>query len=162
MNPRVWLAEMERVLKMMARRNRLPYWLLRPHERNIRDDAAESATGSTDPGNYVLDIVVHSLRLWQYCEASRTVLVMRQSIKDYGEKGNKSSAGPVNLRGNIVEAMQKNLQQVGSRVLRRQQDYDAVEWWWKWEEQQWETGSWWQGRQASASVSASSWHLWTR
>ena len=72
LNPRVWLAEMERTLKVMAMKNWLPYWLKHPHDRNIRDDASASADGSTDPGNYVLDVVVHALRLWQYSESSRS------------------------------------------------------------------------------------------
>ena len=93
----------------MATRNLLPYWLRRPHERNIREDASESAEGFSDPGNVVLDMAVHALRLWQYCEAYRAEKVMKQSIHEYGSRANKSSVGPVNLRGNIVEAM-ANLQ----------------------------------------------------
>ena len=161
LNPRVWLAEMERVLKAMARRNRLPYWLLRPHDRNIRDDAQDSATGSVDPGNYVLDMVVHALRLWQYAEAGRTMLVLKQSIKEYGERGNKSSKGPVNLRGNIVEAMQKNLQQTGTKLVWDQVDYDAVEYWWNWEESQRTTPWWGQSGRGRGAASSSSWRQWT-
>ena len=148
LNPRVWLAEMERTLGFMARRNMVPYWLRRPHDRNIRDDAGKSADGSTDPGNYILDMVVHSLRLWQYCEAGRIDRVMKQSIAEYGENANKSSHGPVNLRGNIVEAMQRNLQQTGTRLSWFEQEYDAYNYWVEWgngfpsqgSTQQWATG----------------------
>ena len=133
LNPRVWLCEMERCLKTMRKKDWIPYWLKRPHDRNIRDDASASADGSTDPGNYVLDVVVHALRLWQYCESGRINMVMKQSIVEYGERANKSAHGPVNLRGNIVEAMQRNLQQMGSSPRRQEQEYDAVEYWWEWE-----------------------------
>ena len=133
LNPRLWLAEMERTLKVMAKRWMLPYWLRRPHDKNIRDDASASADGSTDPGNYVLDVVVHSLRLWQYCESGRINRVMKQSIAEYGERCNKSATGPVNLRGNIVEAMQRDLQKAGTSTNRREKEYDAVAWWWQWE-----------------------------
>ena len=129
LNPRVWLAEMERVLKTMSKRRCLPYWLRRPHERNIRDDASASADGSTDPGNYILDVVVHALRLWNYCEPSKVNIVIAQSIHEYGARANKSAKGPVNLRGNIVEAMQRNLQQAGAQLNKGECEYDPVDYW---------------------------------
>ena len=64
----------------------------------------------TDPGKYDLDAFVHAMRLWQYWEASRADLVMQQPIAEYGRRSNKSAKGPVNLRGNIIEAMTKSLQ----------------------------------------------------
>ena len=116
LNPMVWCAEMERTLKIMSKRGCLPYWLKRPHDRNIRDDASESADGFSDPGNYDLDVFVHALRLWRYVEGGHRVsLVMKQSIAEYGSNANKSAHGPVNLRGNIVEAMTKNLQTDGTK-----------------------------------------------
>ena len=162
LNPRVWLAELERVLKTMVKKGWCPYWLRFPHERNIRDDASASADGSTDPGNYVLDVVVHALRLWQYSESSRIPRVMKQSIVEYGERANKSSHGPVNLRGNIVEAMQRDLQKAGSKKGRHEEEYDAVKYWWEWEA---ETASKWQasqeGRtQQEGASGSSSGHYW--
>ena len=150
LNPQLWLGEMGRCLRAMKRRNMIPYWLKRPHDRNIRDDAGASADGSTDPGNYVLDMVVHALRLWQYTEAQCINMVIRQSSVDYGEKANKSSHGPVNLRGNIVEAMQRNLQLMGSQLLSHEQEYDALEYWWKWEMEV--QLRWQRGRFASSSI----------
>ena len=133
LNPRAWLCEMERTLKTLNRKNWLPYWLRYPQDRNIRDDASASADGSVDPGNYILDMIVHALRLWQYTESSRVPKVMKQSIAEYGEKSNKSAHGPVNLRGNIVEAMQRNLQQNGSKLFRSQTEYDAFKYWYEWD-----------------------------
>ena len=129
LNPRAWLGEMERTLRIMAKKGCLPYWLKRPSDRNIRNDAAEAADGFSDPGNYDLDIVVHCLRLWRYCEGSRANMVMKQSISEYGSAGNKSAKGPVNLRGNIVEAMTKDLQRMGSRRRSGQLDYDPYKYW---------------------------------
>ena len=131
LKPRVWLAGMERVLLAMQRRNQLPYWLRKPHDKNIREDAALSADGFTDPGNLVLDTFVHALRLWQYCEPSRASLVLRQSPHDYGHRANRSSTGPVNLRGNIVEAMSRCLQRTASFVPRHwKKPYDPYRYWW--------------------------------
>lgn len=129
MCPRVWLGEFERCLKHMAKRNILPYWLKRPHDRNIREDASEGAEGFSDPGNYILDQLVHCWRLWHYCEGSRADMVIKQSIHEYGHRANQSSKGPVNLRGNIVEAMTKNLQTDGSKIDKGYHaDYDPM-WW---------------------------------
>ena len=114
LSPRIWLGEQERTLKAMAKRGCLPRWLRRPHDKNIREDASEGAEGFSDPGNFVLDVLVHALRMWQYCEASRVQAVIKQSIHEYGHPANKSSSGPVNLRGNIVEAMTKDLQKMWS------------------------------------------------
>ena len=128
--PRAWLAEFERTLRVMAKKGCLPYWLKRPADKNIRDDASASADGFTDPGNYDLDIFVHAMRLWQYCEGSRADLVMKQPISEYGTRSNKSAKGPVNLRGNIVEAMTKNLQQMGNQKA-SQWKYDPFKYWYQ-------------------------------
>ena len=129
LNPRVWLGEFERTLKAMALRSCLPYWLKYPHDRNIRDDASESAAGFSDPGNFTLDVMVHCLRLWKYCDASRVEMVIRQSTSEYGSASNKSAKGPVNLRGNIVEAMTKNLQKAGSLPHVKSIPYDPIAKW---------------------------------
>lgn len=120
---------MERCLKYMASRSILPYWLCRLHDRNIWNDAVEAAHGFADPGNYILDVMVHAFRLWQYCEATRVPMVIRQSIHEYGHKTNTSSQGPVKLSGNIVEAMSKNLQSEGSKAAAVWKDYDPVAYW---------------------------------
>ena len=114
LNPRVWLGEMERALACLAQRGILPKWLTTPHDRNIRKDASDAAAGFPDPGNEVLDVLVHSLRLWKYVTASKVELVIRQSTHEYGAGRNRSSIGPVNLRGNIVEAMTLHLQRAGA------------------------------------------------
>ena len=163
MIPRVWLGEFERCLRHMAKRNILPYWLRRPHDRNIREDASEGAEGFCDPGNYILDQLVHCWRLWHYCEASRSDMVIKQSVQEYGHKSNMSSKGPVNLRGNIVEAMTKNLQQEGGRVdPGTGAEYNAL-WWidakpWEWQKGK-KGGGWsaWASSSSSGGKGKSSW-----
>lgn len=131
-NPRLWLGEMERVLQVMSFKRQIPHWLHRPHDRYIRNDASEAAAGFSDPGNYTLDVIVHALRLWNYCEASRAERVIYQPISEYGASANKSAKGPVNLRGNIIEAMTKCLQKTGSEGRSRWGEYDPMEYWY-WE-----------------------------
>ena len=114
LNPRVWLGEMERALACLAQRGILPKWLTSPHDRHIRQDACDAADGFPDPGNEVLDVLVHALRLWKYVTASKVELVIRQSTHEYGACRNRSSIGPVNLIGNIVEAMTHHLQRAGA------------------------------------------------
>ena len=119
LNPRVWLGELERVLACLAQRGILPRLLTTPHDRNIRKDACDAAAGFPDPGNEVLDMLVHALRLWKYVTASKVELVIRQSTHEYGAGRNRSSIGPVNFRGNIVEAMTKQLQEAGAEPSTR-------------------------------------------
>jgi hypothetical protein len=166
LQPRIWLGEQERTLKAMAKRGCLPRWLRKPHDKNIREDAAEGAEGFSDPGNFVLDVVVHALRLWQYCDSSKVPAVIRQSIHEYGHRANRSSSGPVNLRGNIVEAMTKDLQKMGTRKHYYKAPIDAVEQWVEQTGQASSSGAWreswssqpWRG--ASSSWESSSWRDW--
>ena len=160
LNPRVWLAEMERTLKAMAKKNWLPYWLRRPHDRNIRTDAGESAKGFSDPGNYVLDVMVHALRLWNYTEASRADMVRRQTVHEYGSRANMSAHGPVNLRGNIIEAMTKNLQEAGSSNIRFWQKYDPVWYWYEWPRQETDQPRQWPQVSHGRRRSMESWRAW--
>ena len=157
MVPRVWLGEFERCLKHMAKRGMLPYWLKRPHDRNIREDASEGAEGFSDPGNYILDQLVHCWRLWHYYEASRSDMVIRQSVHEYGHKSNMSSKGPVNLRGNIVEAMTKNLQTEGGKVdASTNAEYDA-RWWISAKPHEWKKGGKGHWKSSWSSSSSGGW-----
>ena len=158
LSPRLWLGEFERTLKQMAVRGLLPYWLKHPRPRNIRNDASESAEGFSDPGNFVLDMVAHALRLWKYCDTNKTERVMKQSIHEYGSRANKSSVGPVNLRGNIVEAMTTNLKDSGSRRKAGGPEVDCE---WEWidrPEQGFSATDWYEGWTSHSSTSqASTW-----
>ena len=126
---RPWFSEMERVFRALARRGWLPHWLRHPRDKWIREDAGESATGFVDPGNFTLDLFVHVMRLWRYIDVIGMDPAIRQPQREYGHQTNKSSRGPVNLRGNIVEASARDLQKMGSSVIQHWQRYNAVDWW---------------------------------
>ena len=60
----------------------------------------------------VYDTVVNVLRMWRAVDVNHYQNVVRVAAKEYGERGNMSSAGPVNLRGNIVESLLRWTQQM--------------------------------------------------
>ena len=60
----------------------------------------------------VYDTVVNVLRMWRAVDVNHYQNVVRVVAKEYGERGNMSSAGPVNLRGNIVESLLRWTQQM--------------------------------------------------
>ena len=111
LNPRLWVVEANWCLKALERRGLLPSCVTQPHEWRIRADASASADGFSDPGNEVLDVYVNVLRLWRYADSTKVEQTMRVATGAYGTRSNQSSHGPVNLRGNIVEAMFFGLQQ---------------------------------------------------
>ncbi len=120
-NLRVWVVEAMWCFDCLQENGWTPKHLEHPHDRHIRADAAEAAVGFTDPGNLVLDDVVHILRLFRYVSNFKYDQLMRVAPNPYGAAGsNKSAKGPVNFRGNIVEALTKDLQYFGSRSQRRQ------------------------------------------
>ena len=131
LKPRVWLAEMERTLYVMKKRGELPYCLVHPNDQHISDDAATAADGFTDPEEKVLDTLVHALRLWRYCDASKASRVVCQSGNEYSHRASCSSTGPMKLRGNIVQAMSRNFQQTGSQVPAcKCKNYDPYWYYW--------------------------------
>ena len=126
---RPWFSETERVYKALARRGWIPFWMKHPRDKWIRPDAAESATGFVDPGNLTLDVFVHVFRLWRFIDVIGFDAAIRQPQHPYGHKTNMSSKGPVNLRGNIVEASLKDLQKMGGSRIQHWQQYSAVAYW---------------------------------
>ena len=129
LSSRAWTSEFERVLNIMHQRGMSPRWLVEPHDRFIREDAGASADGFVDPGNFHLDTFVHIFRLWRFASEPFQASVMRQPIAEYGSRANKSAKGPVNLRGNIVEAISKVYQKFGSGKAAEDRHYDAFDWW---------------------------------
>ena len=85
------------------RKNWLPREIRQPHDKRIRDKAL-GAKGGWDPGNVDFDVVASLLRVWQVADNVSVDRVTRVAAKEYGSRGNKSADGPVNLRGNIIEA----------------------------------------------------------
>ena len=111
---RPWVAETEWTLQRMAMMGWLPRSLLHPRDRAIRKPANEGGDEFLDPGNLSLEMFVYIFRLWKYCDTVGYDATIRVHPDEYGSKPNRSSKGPVNLRGNIVEAMSRDLQVVGS------------------------------------------------
>ena len=110
---RVWLAELEWTFKTMMAKNYLPNDCRCPHDYHIRSRAT-GAEGYHDPGNENWDVMVNLLRLWRPVDVNHYAQVVKVPGKEYGNRGNKSADGPVNLRGNIVESILRHLQQQGS------------------------------------------------
>jgi hypothetical protein len=115
LNPRIWIAETIWTLEALNAKGHLPVALTQPGDKHIRADAGIAADGFDDPGNLQLDIVVNVLRLWKYVSGFKVEQVKRIAPGEYGTRGNKSSKGPVNLRGNMVEAATIQLQKMAKR-----------------------------------------------
>ena len=129
---RVWLAELEWTWRTLMSRGWLPQDCRCPHDRYIRERAT-GAEGHVDPGNMVYDTMVNLLRMWKAVDVLHYSNVVKAAGKEYGQTGNKSAAGPVNLRGNIVESLLRWTQQMGSTPnLPPQQRWSCQEWYLGW------------------------------
>ena len=91
--------------------------LTRPGDKWIRWKAGEEISPSfCDPGNVQYDCLYHILRLDRFLDETVIPRVIKVSASEYGTGRNKSSVGAVNLRGNILEAMLRELQIQGART----------------------------------------------
>jgi hypothetical protein len=115
LNPRIWIAETIWTLEALNAQGNLPMAMTQPGDKHIRQDAGVAADGFDDPGNLQLDIMVNVLRLWKFVSVFKVEQVRRIAPGEYGSRGNKSSKGPVNLRGNIIEAASIQLQKMAKR-----------------------------------------------
>ena len=115
LNPRIWIAETIWTLEALNATGHLPVAMTQPGDKHIREDAGKAADGFDDPGNLELDIVVNVLRLWKFVSGFKVEAVRRIAPGEYGSRGNKSSKGPVNLRGNIIEAASIQLQKMAKQ-----------------------------------------------
>ena len=111
---RVWLSETRRALDQMAKFGWMPRFVTHVHDKFIRTHANNAPETWHDPGNYVLDVAVNALRLWQFVNVSHAAKVTQVSQATYGSSANKSAKGPVNLRGNILEALLGHCQNIAS------------------------------------------------
>ena len=129
---RPWLAELDLTFKALMAKNWIPQQLRAPHDKHIRKYAV-GAQGDTDPGNETFDIVVNMMRLWQAVDENHWEQVVKVAGKEYGNSGNKSSEGPVNLRGNMIEALMKWLQETSATPARlRPHQKWSCEYWYTW------------------------------
>ena len=58
-----------------------------------------------DPGNVNLDLTFYLMCLWEFMTPNALQDILKLNWRDYGSKGNKSSHGPMNFRGNVLEAL---------------------------------------------------------
>ena len=58
-----------------------------------------------DPGNVNLDLTFYLLCMWDFMTPSSLPEILTLSWKDYGARGERSSEGPMNFRGNVLEAL---------------------------------------------------------
>ncbi len=113
LSTRVWAVELRWTYQALFARDLAHKDLRFPKDRWIRD-AASAHPLFQDPGNYCLDVVVHILRLFDWVSATSVDQVTRLGTKEYGSAPSKSAKGPVNLRGNMVEALAHHAQVLGT------------------------------------------------
>ena len=111
---RVWTVELLLTMIELHRRRAIPKFLWLLHDKHIRGPAAAHET-FVDPGNFCLDVAVHALKLWDFVCPQRREQIMRTAPGQYGTGRNKSAAGPVNLRGNVYEALVTFAQELGTK-----------------------------------------------
>ena len=58
-----------------------------------------------DPGNVNLDLTFYVLHLWDFMTPMALQDILKLSWRDYGTRGEKSSEGPINFRGNVLEGL---------------------------------------------------------
>ena len=130
---RPWLAELDFTFQLVMAKGWLPEQIRAPHDKIIRKTAT-GAQGDWDPGNWVFDVMVNLMRLWRAVDENHWEPVVKLPAKEYGNSGNKSSEGPVNLRGNMIEVLLRHVQSMAfiPKNLPSSQIYSCEIWYaWK-------------------------------
>ena len=102
---RAWSIMPYAALKEAERRRQVPRFLSDPDDTRIRQHANKAPESYQDPGNVNLDLAFYLLCLWEFICPRRRADILKLSWKDYGTRGEKSSRGPINFRGNWLEAL---------------------------------------------------------
>ena len=113
---RPWLAELDLTLKAMMARHMVPRELHAVQDKYIRK-CALGAEDDTDHGNATYDIIVNLMRLWQAVDEHHWDQVVKVASKEHGESDDKSEADPATLRGTIIEALLRWVQQMSATPL---------------------------------------------
>ena len=110
-NMRLLTVECMLSMDYLQSRGWMPWNLQHPHPRYIRRAANSCCSPEyNDPGNVTWDVVYHVLNLNQYVDAMSCLRVNRTAPDVYSSPSNRSSQGPVNLRGNVLESVLYDLQ----------------------------------------------------
>ena len=140
-NCRLITVELMRTLAFLNSQGWLPKNVTNPHDRYIRKAAdANCSPEYQDPGNVTWDWIWHLLRLDKYLTATAAEKVLKTPATEYGSGRNKSAIGVVNLRGNIMEAILHDLQNMAQTPTPR----------------------WGHGASRSAAAWSSSWSSWSQ
>ena len=93
---RAWSIMPWAALKELETRRKVPRFLAAPTDAKIRLHA------NLAPEFYV---TFYLLCLWEFMTPIFLQDILKLSWKDYGARGEKSSKGPMNFRGNVLEAL---------------------------------------------------------
>ena len=101
---RAWSIMPWAALKELERRGQVPRFLCAPTDAKIRLHANLMPGFSDDPGNVNLDLTFYLLCLWEFICPYALHDIFKFSWKDFGTRGERTSEGPMNFRGNVLEA----------------------------------------------------------
>ena len=102
---RAWSIMPWAALRELERRGQIPRFLAAPNDRKIRQHANMAPEFYNDPGNVNLDLTFYVLHLWDFMTPMALQDILKLSWRDYGTRGEKSSEGPINFRGNVLEGL---------------------------------------------------------
>ena len=102
---RAWSIMPWAALKELETRRQLPRFLTAPTDAKIRLHANMAPEFYNDPGNVNLDVSFYILCLWEFMTPMSLEDILKLSWKEYGSRGERSSQGPMNFRGNVLEAL---------------------------------------------------------
>ena len=115
---RVWTSATVSALYELGRRRLIPKWITTATDSGARAAANQAPAGYQDPGNVILDMFIHVTAFWNLM-SDRSIERFLRVHGSYGSNANKSSHGPVNLRGNVVEGLLGHLQKVAGAFRQR-------------------------------------------
>jgi len=102
---RAWSIMAWVALKELEGSGQIPRFLSAPTDQKIRQHANLAPDYYADPGNIKLDLTFFSVCFWEFVCPRDLQNILKLSWKDYGSQGEKSSQGPMNFRGNMLEAL---------------------------------------------------------
>ena len=93
------------IADLIASKRFLPAWMVMPRDNKLRREANKLGEEMRDPGNPLFEALFHAAGLEQLfmCSIDHHQAMMHLPNAPYSDKTNKSSHGPVNRRGNLIE-----------------------------------------------------------